>query len=193
MLGAADCFGALASSLMYMLKWVRLKLHPCLTLRLWGRKCVCFLQILTVHLLFVYVELMRSWVFPPQHHFLTVYTADPWNKWNQRLFLEMVYDHTEDFPKVAVDSDPTVVTGVKFVYTVLGQRCQFWFQILGKILELRAKFKSFSVVYWSLTQTSCNSLHVVHCFVHYIKSIIWSPAVMKNKKLCESWPAPVDA
>lgn len=64
-----------------------------------------------------------------------------------KFLFEMVYDDTEDFPKVAVDTDPKVVTGVKFASTVLEQQCQFWFQILGKIMELRAMFKSFSVVY----------------------------------------------
>ena len=59
--GAADCSSALANSIICMLKRVGLKLHPCLTPRSCGKKCVCvFLSILTTHLLFVYMDFIIS-------------------------------------------------------------------------------------------------------------------------------------
>ncbi|CDQ92793.1 unnamed protein product, partial [Oncorhynchus mykiss] len=54
--GAADFSSARANSLIYMLKRVGLKLHPCLTPQPCVKKCV-FLPILTAHLLFVYISL----------------------------------------------------------------------------------------------------------------------------------------
>ena len=51
--GAADCSSARANSLIYMLKRVGLKLHPCFTPWPCRKKSVCFLPFLTRHLLFV--------------------------------------------------------------------------------------------------------------------------------------------
>ena len=72
--GVADCSSALANLLIDMLKRVGLKLHPCLTPWPCGKKCVCFLQILTTQLN-VYMDFILLYVFP-----LTHCIADPHSK-----------------------------------------------------------------------------------------------------------------
>jgi hypothetical protein len=49
-------------------------------------KEICFLPILTVHLLLVYMDFILSYVYP-QHRFPSVYLADPHAKLSQKLFL----------------------------------------------------------------------------------------------------------
>ena len=66
--GAGHCSSALANSFINMLKWVGLKLLPCLTPRPCRKKCV-FLLILTAHLLFVYLDFIMSYVFSPNTTF----------------------------------------------------------------------------------------------------------------------------
>lgn len=44
----------------------------------------------------------------------------------------MFYDHTEDFPEVAVDTDPTIVMLVEFVSIFEGQRYQSLVPSIGK-------------------------------------------------------------
>ena len=65
---------ARANSLIYMLKRVGLKLHPCLTPRPRGKKCVCFLPILITHLLFVYMDFIMLYVFPPTPLSINLYS-----------------------------------------------------------------------------------------------------------------------
>ena len=72
--GAADFSTALANSLICMLKRVGLKLHPCLTPQPYGKKCVCFLPILTAHLLFVYMDFIMSYVLPPTPLSINLYS-----------------------------------------------------------------------------------------------------------------------
>uniref|UniRef100_A0AAZ3QRZ5 Receptor-type tyrosine-protein phosphatase epsilon n=1 Tax=Oncorhynchus tshawytscha TaxID=74940 RepID=A0AAZ3QRZ5_ONCTS len=57
-----------------MLKRVGLKLHPCLTPRPCVKKCVCFLPILTAHLLFVYMDFIMSYVLPPTPLSISLYS-----------------------------------------------------------------------------------------------------------------------
>ena len=73
---AADCSRALANLLIYMLKRVELKLHPCLTPQPCGRKCV-FLLILTAHRWFVYMNFIMSYVFPPTPLSINLYSREP--------------------------------------------------------------------------------------------------------------------
>lgn len=59
------CSHVFANLVMYMFKRVGLKMHHCQTPRLWGMKSLCFLPILTAHLLLVCIEFMMSYVSPP--------------------------------------------------------------------------------------------------------------------------------
>ena len=68
----------------------------------------------------------------------------------EEMYESAVNDNAEDFPKVAVDLYPTVVIGVKFVSTFVVGLISPWFQILGKMPELRMMLKSFSIANWNV-------------------------------------------
>ena len=62
----------------------------------------------------------------------------------EEMYESVVNDNAEDFPKVAVDTYPTVVIGDKF------EVISPWFQILGKMPELRMMLKSLSIANWNM-------------------------------------------
>jgi hypothetical protein len=70
----------------------------------------------------------------------------------EETYESAVNDTVEDFfPEVTVDADSTVIVGVKFVSTFVDWGGSVpWFQILGKMPELRMMVKSFSIAYWNL-------------------------------------------
>jgi hypothetical protein len=57
-----------------MFKRMGLKLHPCLILQTRGKKCVRFLPILTAHLLFVHIDFIMLYVFPPSPLSINLYS-----------------------------------------------------------------------------------------------------------------------
>ena len=71
--GAADFSSASGNLLIWMLKRVGLKLHPCLTPLPCVKKCVCFLPILTAHL-FVYMDFIMSYMLPPTPLSINLYS-----------------------------------------------------------------------------------------------------------------------
>jgi hypothetical protein len=72
-------------NILYMLKRVGHKLHPCLTLQLSGNNFVCLLTICTAHVLFLYIGYIISYVFSPTP-LTSICIADPDVKLSQTLF-----------------------------------------------------------------------------------------------------------
>ena len=58
----SNCF---ASSLIYILNSVRLRLQPCLAPHSWKKYSVFFVLILTEHCPLVYIDLIKLYTFPP--------------------------------------------------------------------------------------------------------------------------------
>jgi hypothetical protein len=91
--GDADFSSARANSLIYMLKRVGLKLHPCLTPQPCVKKCLCFLLILTAHLLFVYMDFIMSYILPSMPLSINLYSR-PSCQIESKAFLKLTKHET---------------------------------------------------------------------------------------------------